>query len=130
MRRGSKMESVATFPFADRIALYDLLVATQPEVERRGLTTPYTSVNGNMFSYLNAAGEVALRLSPTDRAEFMERYGAAPAVAHGVTQAEYVAVPRALLTKIDELAPYFAASYEYAKTLKPKATTRPKKEKG
>ena len=127
MRQGSKMEFVATFPPASRIALYDLLVATQPEVERRGLTTPYTSVNGNMFSYLNESGVVALRLSETDRAEFMERYGAELAVAHGVTQTEYVAVPRALLKNIEELVPYFAASYAYAQTLKPKATTRPKK---
>ena len=67
------MDFVATFPPADRIALYELLVRTQPEVERRGMTMPYTSVNGNMFSYLNADGSVALRLSATDRAEFMEQ---------------------------------------------------------
>ena len=121
------MDSWPRFHPPDRIALYDLLVATQPEVERRGLTTPYTSVNGNMFSYLNPEGMLALRLSATDRAEFMERYGAELAVAHGVTQAEYVAVPRALLKNIEELAPYFAASYAYAQTLKPKATTRTKK---
>src|SRR5262245_8887978 len=32
------------------LALYEALVATQPELERRSATSPYTSVNGNMFS--------------------------------------------------------------------------------
>ena len=45
--------------------------------------------------------------------------------AHGVTQKEYVSVPDELLERTQELAPYFAASADYAQTLKPKATKRP-----
>jgi hypothetical protein len=37
----------STIP-ADRLARYDLLVATLPGVERKGVTVPYTSVNGNV----------------------------------------------------------------------------------
>ena len=37
---------------------------------------------------------------------------------------EYVAVPAELLARTPELAPYLAKSYEYAKSLKPKSTTR------
>jgi hypothetical protein len=44
--------------------------------------------------------------------------------AHGIVQKEYVTVPAELLVKTDELAPYFQASFDYAKTLKPKATKR------
>ncbi|MFZ0821375.1 MAG: hypothetical protein WAM91_15005 [Candidatus Acidiferrales bacterium] len=39
----------------------------------------------------------------------------------------YVAVPDAQLGKIGELKKYLAISYEYAKTLKPKPTTKKKK---
>ena len=35
----------------DRVEAYDRLVAAIPEVELKGATMPYTSVNGNMFSY-------------------------------------------------------------------------------
>jgi hypothetical protein len=35
---------------------------------------------------------------------------------------EYVTVPDGLLEKTKELQKYFEMSYEYAKTLKPKAT--------
>jgi len=37
---------------------------------------------------------------------------------------EYVAVPADLLARTSELAPYLAKSYTYAKSLKPKPTTR------
>jgi hypothetical protein len=34
---------------ADKLALYEKLVATLPGVQRKGATVPYTSVNGNMW---------------------------------------------------------------------------------
>lgn len=39
-------------PPGDKVALYERLVATDPRVERKGVTMPYTSVNGHMFSFL------------------------------------------------------------------------------
>jgi len=47
---------------ADRLELYERLVATQPSVERKGATMPYTSLNGHMFSFLTETGKLALRL--------------------------------------------------------------------
>jgi hypothetical protein len=52
----------------EKIALYEKLVATNPKIERKGATVPYTSLNGNMFSYLSKAGKLALRL-PTEPRE-------------------------------------------------------------
>jgi len=40
---------------------------------------------------------------------------------------EYVAVPKALLAKTKELKKHLDDSFDYAKTLKPKATTRKKR---
>ena len=44
------------------LELYEKLVATNPDIPRKGATVPYTSINGNMFSYLHASGAMALRL--------------------------------------------------------------------
>jgi hypothetical protein len=50
-----------------RLAAYDRVIGTVAGVVRKGATIPYTSVNGNMFSYLFDEGSLALRLSPADR---------------------------------------------------------------
>ena len=36
---------------SEQIKLYDELILLFPEIERKGKTLPYTSVNGNMFSF-------------------------------------------------------------------------------
>ena len=35
---------------ADKLALYEKLIATHPQIERRGAANPYTSLNGHMFT--------------------------------------------------------------------------------
>jgi len=54
----------------DKLALYDKLIATNPEIERKGALNPYTSLNGHMFTYLNPSGTLALRLAEKERKEF------------------------------------------------------------
>jgi len=105
-------------------ALYDELVSRFAEVERKGATVPYTSINGNMSSYLYASGALALRLPPGDREQFLEKYQTKLFEAYGIVQKEYVTVPDSLLTNTDELQPYFAISYEYVKSLKPKPSKK------
>ena len=107
-----------------KLELYDTLVATNRNVQRKGATVPYTSVNGNMFSYLHSSGALALRLPKGEREKFLERYETKLFEAYGVVQKEYVTVPGSLLVNTDELKPYFEMSYEYAKSLKPKATKK------
>jgi hypothetical protein len=108
----------------DRLEQYERIVATIPEVERKGKTVPYTSVHGNMFSYLAKSGRMALRLPEPARSEFLERYQTTLCQEYGVVQPEYVVVPDALLENTVELESYFAASYSYTCALKSKATTR------
>lgn len=109
---------------AERLEMYDRLIATQPGVERKGATVPYTSVNGHMFSYLGSSGTLALRLPPAQRVEFIERFATTLHEAYGIVQKEYVTVPDALLADVDRLGPYFVASYTYVAALKPKPTRR------
>src|SRR5258708_37204335 len=111
---------------SDKVALYDKLVATVPDLARKGATIPYTSMNGHMFSYLAADGSLALRLPKEARKSFLAKYATTLVEAYGIVQKEYVAVPEDLLKNTEELKPYFAASYEYVKTLKPKPTKKGK----
>jgi hypothetical protein len=109
---------------AEKVALYDALLATNPEIERKGATMPYTSVNGNMFSLLTPEGTLALRLPAADREAFLKRYDTALCVQYGAVMKEYVQVPDSLLQNTRALAKYLDISYRYACSLKAKPTTK------
>jgi hypothetical protein len=111
----------------DKLALYEKLVATNPAVERKGATVPYTSLNSHMFSYLSKEGILALRLPLDVREAFLQRYKTKLCSAYGVVQPEYVEAPDSLLAKTGELKKYFDASFAYVGTLKPKPTAKKKK---
>jgi TfoX/Sxy family transcriptional regulator of competence genes len=69
-------------------------------------------------------GRLALRLSEKHREAFLKKYQTTLFEAYGIIMKEYVAVPDSLLKKTNELKKYFAQSYEYARTLKPKPTKK------
>jgi TfoX/Sxy family transcriptional regulator of competence genes len=111
---------------AKHVALYDKLIATRPEIERKGDDNPYTSLNGNMFTLLYQ-GRLAIRLPEGEREKFLKKYKTNLFEAYGTVMKEYVAVPDSLLEKTRELTKYLDLSYEYAKTLKAKPTTKKKR---
>jgi TfoX/Sxy family transcriptional regulator of competence genes len=110
----------------EKLEWYKKLVATNPNVEQKGATVPYTSVNGHMFSYLSKDGKLALRLPVEERAAFLKKYKAKLCEAYRRVQPEYVEVPDSLLSSTRELKKFFDCSYEYVGSLKPKPTKRPK----
>jgi len=103
-----------------KLELYEKLVATNPKVERKGAANPYTSRNGHMFTYLNPSGSLALRLPAEEREEFLKKFKTKLFEAYGAVMKEYVTVPDSLLKNTKELQKYFALSYEYVGSLKPK----------
>jgi TfoX/Sxy family transcriptional regulator of competence genes len=111
---------------AESVALYDALLATNPEIVRKGATMPYTSVNGNMFSILTPDGTLALRLPEAEREAFLKRYETTLCEQYGVVMKEYVRVPASLLRDTRALAKHLDVSYRYACALKPKPTTKKK----
>ena len=111
----------------EKLELYEKLVATHPHVDRKGATVPYTSLNGNMFSYLSKEGKLALRLPIKDREAFLKKYNTRLCEAYGIVQPEYVEVPDSLLASTYELKPFFECSYNYVASLRPKLTTKRKK---
>src|SRR5262245_36352832 len=116
-------KATATVP-ALILELYDALVATNPSVERKGATMPYTSLNGNMFSFLTKTGTLALRLPAQERDAFLKKYKTKLCEQHGTVLEEYVEVPDVLLKKTQELKKYFDLGYAYAASLKPKPTKK------
>jgi len=111
----------------DKLALYEKLIATNPDVKRNGATVPYTSLNGHMFSYLSKEGKLELRLPAQEREAFLKKYKAKLCEAYGKVQPEYVEVPDLLLAATSELKPIFDCSYKYVATLKPKGASAKKK---
>ncbi len=109
---------------AESVALYEALLATNPAIERKGATMPYTSVNGNMFSLLTPDGTLALRLPEAEREAFLQRHQTKLCEQYGVVMKEYVCVPAALLKNTRALAKYLDISYQYACSLKAKPTKR------
>jgi TfoX/Sxy family transcriptional regulator of competence genes len=116
----------STLP-TDKLELYEKLMATNPEVERKGANNAYTSMNGNMYTLLHSSGRLAIRLPEGEREKFLKKYNTSLFEAYGTVMPEYVAVPDDLLKKTKELKKYLDLSYEYAKTLRPKPTTKKKR---
>jgi len=110
----------------EKFAQYEKLVASNPKVELKGATIPYTSHNGHMFSNVNPDGTLGLRLPPGEIEPFIKKYKTSLVQAYGITRKEYVVVPDKLLANTAELKPYFDMSFEYVSSLKPKPTTRKK----
>jgi len=109
---------------AEKIALYEKVVAALPGVQRKGATNPYTSLNGHMFSRLDPSGKVALRLPADEREKFLKKYKTTLFESYGVVQKEYVTVPDDLLKDTSGLKKYFELSLRYVQTLKPKLSKK------
>jgi len=117
----AKKES--SFP-PEKLVLYEKLVATNPAIELKGDTVPYTSLNGHMFSNLEKDGSLSLRLPHDAIEDFVKKYKTTLAISYGVVRKEYVRVPDVLLKNTKELKPYFDMSFDYVQSLKPKPTKK------
>lgn len=111
----------------EQIEAYDRLLATHPEVERKGKNMLYTSVNGHMFTVFSTEAKLGIRLPGPDREAFIDAFDSSLLVSYGTVMKEYVTVPDALLLDTDALGPYLRMSYDYVSALKPKPTKKPKK---
>ena len=120
------MGNAAAGMAAEKLELYEKLVATNSLVERKGATMPYTSLNGHMFSFLTKTGTLALRLQTKERDAFLKKYKTKLCEQHGSVLEEYVEVPDKLLKRTKELKKFFDLSYAYVGSLQPKETKRKK----
>ena len=105
---------------ADKLQLFEKLIASLPEIERKGDVHPYTSANGHMFTYLDQSGTMGLRLPKDELEAFLTKYKTTLFESYGAVKKDWATVPEALLKNPKELKRYLGISYAYVKTLKPK----------
>ncbi len=103
-----------------KLELYEKIIATHPDIERKGDVHPYTSVNGHMFTYLDQTGTMGLRLPKDELEAFLKKYKTKLFESYGAVKKDWATVPDSLLKNTKELKQYLQISYEYTKTLKPK----------
>src|SRR5262245_36771319 len=125
-REGEPMGKAASGASSEELELYDRLVRAS-DLERRGASMPYTSVNGHMFSFLTKDGKLALRLPAEERDAFLKKYDTKLCEQHGSVLEEYVEVPDALLRRTEELKSFFERSLAHVSSLAPKPTKRTSK---
>lgn len=104
------------------LELYDQLIASVPEIERKGKNNLYTSCNGHMFSMVAKEGYVGIRLPKEDKEKFEETYKTGPLISYGAVMREYVLIPDQLLEDTGKLREYLLISHAYIQTLPPKPT--------
>ncbi len=102
------------------LKIYDTLVSQFSGVERKGKTTPYTSTNTYMFSFIGKDGNLALRLSNHDISELIEKNDASLMMQHGKILKDFICVPDSILNDRDLLKQYFQRSLDHTNSLKPK----------
>src|SRR2546423_11465613 len=91
------MTNEKLYSYGEILKRYEDVVSAFREVELKGATMPYTSVNGNMFSFLSKDGRLGLRMSAEDRNAFIEKFETSLLESHGIVLKEYVTVPEKIL---------------------------------
>ncbi|MEN0063322.1 MAG: hypothetical protein AAGA48_14310 [Myxococcota bacterium] len=92
--------------------------------EVKGAKNPYTSRNGHMFSFLDAEGTMALRLSDDLTATFRDTYESGDVIQYNSTMRGYSSVPAVLLDDTDAIAAWVDRSWTWIGTLPAKPTKK------
>ncbi|MEO1032804.1 MAG: hypothetical protein AAFX55_15445 [Bacteroidota bacterium] len=100
--------------------IYDAIVEACNGFERKGKTMIYTSSNGYMFTLLNKAAEIGIRLPKDKAVKFMETYHTGHYYSYGAKMKDYVLVPESLWSDKNLMVSYFEQSFAYVNTLPPK----------
>ena len=106
------------------LVIYDKLIEMTPGIERKGKNLVYTSDNGHMFSQLNKAGQLGIRLSKESGEKFMREFNTGEFRSYGAVMREYVLVPEKMLEDLELLSGYLKESHNYVLSLPPKSTKK------
>lgn len=112
--------------YDETLSCYLEVVRDYDDLKVKGKAMPYTSMNGNMFSFLDKEGTLCLRMSDDDRKAFVQRHNALQVIQYGAVMRGYVPLPPAITQDAAALRHEFKKCYANARTLKPKPTTKKK----
>lgn len=107
-------------PGVDVAALYEAAVRSIKEIEFKGKNMLYTSANGYMFSQVNKAGELGIRLSKPDQEKFIKAHGGEPFKSYGAVMKDHVLVPDTVLQDKKLLVKWLKLGLAHVMSLKPK----------
>lgn len=100
------------------LEIYSKLISENPNFSKKGKTTAYTSSNGYMFSYVNKANEIGIRLSKEDTELFAEKYEVLPFISHGSKMRNYVLISKeALKNDWNFVSEMLQKSFEHVNSL-------------
>ena len=107
--------------YDEHLRIYDE-IAQKANIERKGKTMPFTSSNGYMFSLLNKAAQLGIRLSKEDQKKFIEKFPESGEFrSYGARMHDYVLIPDSLLkSEPDIVTFYLKKGLNYVNSLKPK----------
>lgn len=101
----------------ETLKLYDEITNACHGFERKGKKMIYTSSNGYMFTLLNKAGEIGIRLPKEIANKFKTDYNTEDYYSHGAKMRDYVLVPEGLYKDKALLVNYFEKSFAYVNSL-------------
>lgn len=102
------------------LEFYDSIVEACNGFERKGKKMIYTSSNGYMFTLLNKAGEIGIRLPKDVAAKFMDDYNTGEYYSYGAKMKDYVLVPRTLYDNKGLLIEFMEKGFANVNSLPPK----------
>ncbi len=110
------------------LEIYEDLVADYDDLAVKGAANKYTSMNGNMFSFLNKDdATLCLRYSEADKAAYNEANGTSDVISYGAVMRGYVVMTPEIMADEAALKDHFARCVEHARMLKPKPTKKARK---
>ena len=104
--------------FDATLALYDRACAAA-EIPRKGKNLVYTSANGHMFSQMNKAGELGIRLPKPRQTELGETHGAGPFKSYGATMRDYICLTDAMLADEALVAGLLKEAFAFVEAMPP-----------
>lgn len=104
----------------DVLKIYDAIVNSCEGFERKGKNMIYTSSNGYMFTLLNKAAEIGIRLPKDEANKFKEDYNTGDYYSYGTKMKDYVLMPESLWSNNELMVTYFEKSFDFVNSLPPK----------
>ena len=103
----------------DILEIYDKIIASLPNITRKGKATPYTSTNGYMFTFITKEKELAMRFSHKQIEDIISQ-GGSEVMQHGKLVKDFVLIPRSWLVDSTRIAELVMNSFDHTNSLKPK----------
>lgn len=106
--------------FTEAETLYDSLLAQLPEMQRKGKSVPYKSINGHMFTLVNKDGELGTRIGEK-RVKEMQASGEAEQFrSHNANMRGYIKLSDTMLKDTKRCLAFFEEAQAHVLTLKAK----------